>query len=78
MRYQNITKAVFLDRPNRFIAHVELDGRIETVHVKNTGRYRELLIPGAELWLTAPGMPGRKTEYDLVAVRKAKRRTVQH
>ena len=71
MKYDNITMAVFLDRPNRFIAHVELEGRIETVHVKNTGRCRELLIPGAELWLTAPGTPGRKTKYDLVAVRKA-------
>ena len=71
MNYKNITKAVFLDRPNRFIAHVELNGRIETVHVKNTGRCGELLIPGAELWLTAPGTPGRKTKYDLVAVRKA-------
>lgn len=70
MKYENITKAVFLDRPNRFIAHVELEGRIETVHVKNTGRCRELLFPGAELWLTAPGTPGRKTKYDLVAVRK--------
>ena len=49
MKYENITKAVFLDRPNRFIAHVALEGRIETVHVKNTGRCRELLIPGAIL-----------------------------
>lgn len=71
MKYTNIKKAIFLDRPNRFIAHAELDGQIETVHVKNTGRCRELLIPGAELWLTAPGTPGRKTTYDLVAVRKA-------
>lgn len=70
MRYENITKAVFVDRPNRFLAHVELEGRIETVHVKNTGRCRELLLPGAEVWLTAPGTPGRKTQYDLVAVRK--------
>ena len=70
MRYKNITKAVFLDRPNRFIAHVELEGQIETVHVKNTGRCRELLIPGVEVWLTAPGTVGRKTKYDLVAVRK--------
>ena len=70
MRYKNITKAVFIDRPNRFIAHVELEGQIETVHVKNTGRCRELLIPGAEVWLTAPGTSGRKTKYDLVAVRK--------
>ncbi len=71
MRYGNVTKAIFLRRPNRFVAEVELDGRIETVHVKNTGRCKELLLPGAEVWLTAPGTPGRKTKYDLVAVRKS-------
>ena len=70
MRYGNITRGIFLDRPNRFIAHVELDGRRETVHVKNTGRCRELLLPGAEVWLTAPGTEGRKTKYDLVTVQK--------
>ncbi len=70
MKYSNITRGTFLDRPNRFIAHVELDGRRETVHVKNTGRCRELLLPGAEVWLTAPGTEGRKTKYDLVTVRK--------
>ncbi|MBR5962508.1 MAG: DNA/RNA nuclease SfsA [Clostridia bacterium] len=70
MRYGNITRGIFLDRPNRFIAHVELDGCRETVHVKNTGRCRELLLPGAEVWLTAPGTEGRKTKYDLVTVRK--------
>lgn len=70
MRYSNITKGTFLDRPNWFIAHVEMDGRRETVHVKNTGRCRELLLPGAEVWLTAPGTEGRKTKYDLVTVRK--------
>ena len=70
MRYKNITPAVFLDRPNRFVAHVSLKGETETVQVKNTGRCRELLLPGAQVWLTAPGTPGRKTEYDLVAVRK--------
>ena len=70
MRYSNITKGIFLDRPNRFIAHVELDGHRETVHVKNTGRCRELLLPGAEVWLTTPGTEGRKTKYDLVTVRK--------
>ena len=70
MRYGNITRGIFLDRPNRFIAHVELDGRRETVHVKNTGRCRELLLPGTEVWLTAPGTEGRKTKYDLVTVRK--------
>lgn len=71
MRYSNITRGVFLRRPNRFIAEVELDGHKETVHVKNTGRCRELLVPGCEVWLTAPGTPGRKTKYDLVAVRKS-------
>lgn len=71
MKYHNIKQAVFLDRPNRFIAHAEVNGQVETVHVKNTGRCRELLIPGAEVWLTAPGTPNRKTEYDLIAVRKA-------
>lgn len=70
MRYNNITRAVFLDRPNRFIANVKIDGRKETVHVKNTGRCKELLIPGCEIWLNAPGTPNRKTKYDLVAVRK--------
>ena len=70
MTYDNITPAVFIDRPNRFIAHVDISGITETVHIKNTGRCRELLIPGAEVWLTAPGTPGRKTRYDLVVVRK--------
>ena len=46
MHYQNVRAAKFIDRPNRFIAHVELDGSVETVHVKNTGRCRELLVPG--------------------------------
>ncbi len=70
MKYKNITKAIFIKRPNRFIAEVEVEGKKETVHVKNTGRCRELLIPGCEVWLTAPGTPDRKTKYDLVAVRK--------
>ena len=70
MVYDNITKAVFVKRPNRFIAEVDIDGRRETVHVKNTGRCKELLIPGCEVWLTAPGTPDRKTKYDLIAVRK--------
>lgn len=70
LKYRNITRATFLRRPNRFLAEVDMDGRTETVHVKNTGRCRELLIPGCEVWLTAPGTPGRKTAYDLVAVWK--------
>lgn len=71
MEYDNITRATFLRRPNRFIAEVEINGRKETVHVKNTGRCRELLIPGCEVYLTEQGKPERKTRYDLVAVRKA-------
>ena len=71
MRYQNTARGIFIDRPNRFIAHVEVDGHTETVHVKNTGRCRELLLPGAEVWLTAPGTEGRKTKYDLTTVKKS-------
>ena len=71
MKYKNVRKAVFLDRPNRFVARVELDGRAVTVHVKNTGRCRELLIPGSEVWLSRADNPARKTEYDLIAVRKS-------
>ena len=70
MRYHNCTKAIFLERPNRFVAKVRMNGLIETVHVKNTGRCAELLRPGCEVWLTEPGSPGRKTRYDLVCVRK--------
>ncbi len=71
MIYHQIERGLFLARPNRFIAQVDLGGRIETVHVKNTGRCRELLIPGAEVWLSAAHNPARKTRYDLVAVRKS-------
>lgn len=70
MQYPNIFPAKFISRPNRFIAHVEVDGREETVHVKNTGRCKELLISGCTVYLTAPDSPGRKTKYDLVAVIK--------
>ena len=70
MQYPNIFPAKFISRPNRFIAHVEMDGREEIVHVKNTGRCKELLIPGCTVYLTAPDSPGRKTKYDLVAVIK--------
>lgn len=70
MQYQEVKKARFLARPNRFIAQVELDGHTETVHVKNTGRCRELLIPGAAVYLEGSGNPKRKTKYDLIAVEK--------
>lgn len=71
MKYDNIKKAKFLSRPNRFIAQVEIIGKKETVHVKNTGRCKELLISGCDVWLTAPGTANRKTKYDLVTVRKS-------
>lgn len=70
MRYQNIHKAVFLSRPNRFIAQVQVEGKEETVHVKNTGRCKELLIPGCAVYLEQSANPARKTAYDLVAVEK--------
>lgn len=70
MRYNKTLKAKFIDRPNRFIAHVDIDGRVETVHVKNTGRCRELLLPGVEVILEESDNPNRKTKYDLVTVHK--------
>lgn len=73
MIYENIERAIFLERPNRFIAHVDLNGRIETVHVKNTGRCKELLIPGTEIILEKSSNPARKTKYDLICVNKSGR-----
>ena len=70
MKYHHIIKATFLSRPNRFIAKVAIDGAEETVHVKNTGRCRELLKPGATVYLERAANPDRKTKYDLVAVVK--------
>ena len=70
MNYPNTCDAVFLDRPNRFVAHVELGGKTETVHVKNTGRCKELLRPGAKVILSKSGNPSRKTAYDLIGVYK--------
>lgn len=70
MQYKHIESAVFLRRPNRFIAEVLLRGKTETVHVKNTGRCRELLLPGTTVYLSAAENPDRKTKYDLVAVEK--------
>lgn len=71
MHYKNIRKAIFMDRPNRFIAHVLLDGKTETVHVKNTGRCRELLLPEATVYLEESENPLRKTKFDLIAVEKS-------
>ena len=70
MKYREIVDGIFLDRPNRFIAHVDVNGVVETVHVKNTGRCKELLLPGAAVRLEVSDNPKRKTKYDLVAVRK--------
>lgn len=70
MRYEKIIPAVFLARPNRFIATVLVEGERETVHVKNTGRCRELLVAGATVYLAVSDNPDRKTKYDLVAVEK--------
>ena len=70
MRYGKIQAARFLRRPNRFVAEVELEGRTEAVHVKNTGRCRELLVPGARGYLTPGENPARKTAWDLIAVEK--------
>lgn len=70
MIYENIRPGIFRERPNRFIAHVEIDGQLETVHVKNTGRCRELLVPGAEVFCQHFDSTARKTQYDLICVRK--------
>lgn len=70
MRYENIKKGIFTDRPNRFIANVEIDGKSEVVHVKNTGRCRELLIPGVTVYVQEFENTNRKTKFDLIAVYK--------
>lgn len=70
MIYNNITVAIFIERPNRFIAKVQIDNEIEVVHVKNTGRCKELLYPGVKVFLVKSDNPERKTRYDLVAVYK--------
>ena len=73
MKYNNMVPGIFLARPNRFIAHVEIDGKSEIVHVKNTGRCRELLPVGAEVWCEVSDNPNRKTKFDLITVRKGHR-----
>lgn len=70
MKYDHICHATFIDRPNRFIAHVDINGEVETVHVKNTGRCRELLLSGISVLLEKSSNPKRKTRYDLVSVWK--------
>ena len=70
MRYGTVCSGRFIARPNRFIAHVEVDGQVEICHVKNTGRCRELLVPGVRVFLERAANPQRKTKYDLIAVEK--------
>lgn len=73
MKYNNIVPGVFLARPNRFIAHIELGGTEEICHVKNTGRCRELLPAGAAVWCEKSDNPARKTKFDLISVQKGNR-----
>lgn len=73
MKYENMKKATFLSRPNRFVANCLLDGEEVVVHVKNTGRCKELLVPGTDVWLQHMPSEKRSTAYDLISVRKGER-----
>ena len=73
MNYGEMVPGTFLARPNRFIAHVVIDGRVEVCHVKNTGRCRELLPEGTQVWCKRADDPKRKTKFDLIAVQKGRR-----
>lgn len=73
MHYANMEPGRFLARPNRFIAHIEMEGQTQICHVKNTGRCRELLPVGAQVWCQRSDNPNRKTKYDLITVRKGQR-----
>ena len=73
MHYENMVPGIFIARPNRFIAHVEIHGQTEVCHVKNTGRCRELLPQGARVWCQRSDNPNRKTQYDLITVIKGDR-----
>lgn len=70
MKYKKVVTGEFLSRPNRFIAHVNIDGQIQVCHVKNTGRCKELLVPGTTVFLEESDNANRKTKYDLIAVYK--------
>lgn len=72
MKYKNVVKGIFKERPNRFIANVDIDKSVQVVHVKNTGRCRELLLPGTCVYLEKSDNSSRKTAYDLIAVEKAR------
>ena len=70
MKYDKVIKGRFISRPNRFIAYVDIDGNVEKVHVKNTGRCKELLVDGCNVYLSVSDNPSRKTKYDLIATEK--------
>lgn len=73
MKYENILEGKFIERPNRFIAYIEINGKIEVCHVKNTGRCKELLIPGVTVFVQENDNPKRKTKFSLIGVIKDKR-----
>lgn len=73
MEYANMRPGKFLARPNRFIAHIEIDDSVQVCHVKNTGRCKELLVPGCTVWCQESSKPERKTKFDLIAVQKGDR-----
>lgn len=73
MQYDNMIPAIFLDRPNRFIANIEIDGLRQVAHVKNTGRCKEILTPGARVWVRENSDPHRKTRFDVITAQKNER-----
>lgn len=73
MKYNKMVKAKFIERPNRFVAYCDIDGDIEKIHVKNTGRCKELLVPGCEVYLEESNNPNRATKYSLISVMKGDR-----
>ena len=73
MKYKNIVEGEFISRPNRFIAHIKIDKKIEICHVRNTGRCKELLTKGATVYLEHSDNPNRKTAYSLISVKKGHR-----
>lgn len=73
MKYEKVKTGIFLSRPNRFIAFVKVDGVVETCHVKNTGRCKELLIPGVTVYLEESNNPKRKTKFSVIGVQKGNR-----
>ncbi|MPM59550.1 Sugar fermentation stimulation protein A [bioreactor metagenome] len=73
MKYNNMIKAKFIERPNRFVAYCDINGEVEKIHVKNTGKCKELLVPGHEVYLEESNNPARATKYSLIAVKKGDR-----